>query len=567
MYEHHIIPPFNDFLDFTAVLPKFYWNVYSAEQRIHEICKCIGKLVAYADAINEHANNLDDAFVNWNEKLTALDEYAHELENKFDAEQIKQTVELKEYTDAQVLALDIALRELISNISIDNIPVLDPEDSESYKSLDEVLQYNYNNLRYLAASAKSYDNKEFSAQEYDDEQLSAYKFDFYSTCDLLNGTGLQETFDGSYYLAELDRMIGEGSTADIREQVEQNTSDIATNTKELKKHTDYIDNIGKKINEIDELDERQEQELDYLGIELRKSETETAEALEEVRQSIATNTDNITTNTTNITTNTSDIAELDTRVDTIEPQVTTNTSDIANLKYSSTQYERQINSNSQSIETINFSANWYTMGLTAAHRLVSNTTGFRLNTETEHKYTSEYTGKTYYGSLLSNSKYDYLGISNVKWYSDGEYIIRLEPNSDALPQSGNFPHGAAESEIDIFSTYSLTTRYTDYHQRLISFIKIKYLCKTGTVTGIPQTHAVLVSGGSIIGDNINNGYRIWQKPSATSNDFFTVEFIYPFAAQLKSLNEYKIGYAIWFNEDIEYIDNIEFEFMPARYRI
>lgn len=226
MWHHMRIPPFIDFIDYTAVLPKMYWDVYSAEQRIHEICKTIGKLVAYADAINEHANELDDGFEGWEEKLEALDLYAHELETKFDTEQKAQTTELKQYTDAQVLALDIALRELINNITIDTIPVLDPEDSESYKDLDAVLQYNYNNLRYMAASSTSYDAKEYTALDYDNSGLSAYEFDFYSTSKLLEGDGDKNTYDGAYFISEISRMIGEGAVEDLRAQVNQNSDDI-----------------------------------------------------------------------------------------------------------------------------------------------------------------------------------------------------------------------------------------------------------------------------------------------------------------------------------------------------
>lgn len=45
------VPPFIGFTEFTASVPKMYWNVTSQEQRILTICKQLHKLVCYADML------------------------------------------------------------------------------------------------------------------------------------------------------------------------------------------------------------------------------------------------------------------------------------------------------------------------------------------------------------------------------------------------------------------------------------------------------------------------------------------------------------------------------------
>ena len=50
------IEPYASFTNFTPTLPQFYWDVYSAEQRIKQICCEIDKLVNYADSIGVKLN-------------------------------------------------------------------------------------------------------------------------------------------------------------------------------------------------------------------------------------------------------------------------------------------------------------------------------------------------------------------------------------------------------------------------------------------------------------------------------------------------------------------------------
>lgn len=50
------IVPYGSFTAYTPALPQFYWDVYSAEQRIKHICYEIDKIIAYADSLGVNLN-------------------------------------------------------------------------------------------------------------------------------------------------------------------------------------------------------------------------------------------------------------------------------------------------------------------------------------------------------------------------------------------------------------------------------------------------------------------------------------------------------------------------------
>ena len=58
------IIPFSGFTAWTPVIPKLYWDVYSAEQRLKAICKELSKSEQYmdyvADTVNDYAENVGD---------------------------------------------------------------------------------------------------------------------------------------------------------------------------------------------------------------------------------------------------------------------------------------------------------------------------------------------------------------------------------------------------------------------------------------------------------------------------------------------------------------------------
>ena len=58
--EYHSInrwvPSFVGYTEFTASIPKLYWNVKSQEQRILAICEQLHKLICYSDMLSDKIN-------------------------------------------------------------------------------------------------------------------------------------------------------------------------------------------------------------------------------------------------------------------------------------------------------------------------------------------------------------------------------------------------------------------------------------------------------------------------------------------------------------------------------
>lgn len=50
------LTPYSEFVSTTPTLPSFYWDVYSSEQRIKEMCKELCKLVDYANELGVYTS-------------------------------------------------------------------------------------------------------------------------------------------------------------------------------------------------------------------------------------------------------------------------------------------------------------------------------------------------------------------------------------------------------------------------------------------------------------------------------------------------------------------------------
>lgn len=72
------IVPFFGFTDFTPALPEFYWDVYSAEERIKELCLKFQKMVCYANSLAD-AINVDHTLID--ELQAAFEQF---MESGFD---------------------------------------------------------------------------------------------------------------------------------------------------------------------------------------------------------------------------------------------------------------------------------------------------------------------------------------------------------------------------------------------------------------------------------------------------------------------------------------------------
>ena len=83
---HRYVPPFAGFTEFTASIPKLYFNVKSQEQRIHAMCELINKLICYSDMLGDKVSDDHDAIEELIEEFNKfkdsgfLDYYEKQLE-------------------------------------------------------------------------------------------------------------------------------------------------------------------------------------------------------------------------------------------------------------------------------------------------------------------------------------------------------------------------------------------------------------------------------------------------------------------------------------------------------
>ena len=78
------VPPFPGWVDFNPTIPKLYWDTYSQEQRIHELCAMLHKVCCYADMLglkisidHEAIEKLESEFEEF--KAHGFDEYYEQL--------------------------------------------------------------------------------------------------------------------------------------------------------------------------------------------------------------------------------------------------------------------------------------------------------------------------------------------------------------------------------------------------------------------------------------------------------------------------------------------------------
>lgn len=77
------ITPFAVWTWSTPVIPEFYWNIYSSEQRIKQICKEIGKIESY---LNYLVNETNKNIIELHQRIDVLTERVAALEKKVEEE-------------------------------------------------------------------------------------------------------------------------------------------------------------------------------------------------------------------------------------------------------------------------------------------------------------------------------------------------------------------------------------------------------------------------------------------------------------------------------------------------
>lgn len=131
--------PFNPWIARFAgqpVLPSFYWNVYSYEQRIKEICIRLHRVIRYADYLGAHVNELIELVNNLSAKVEELNNEVTDLNKRLE-EEIQRAMEaekqLQENIDAEEQARKEADEQLQANIDA---------EEEARKQADQQLQAN-----------------------------------------------------------------------------------------------------------------------------------------------------------------------------------------------------------------------------------------------------------------------------------------------------------------------------------------------------------------------------------------------------------------------------------------
>lgn len=118
-----VIPPIVPLSTWTwnsPVIPSFYWNVYSAEQRVRQICMEIGRIEAYLDYFGAYANRAHGELNKRIDTLTAkLTEEVNRLDKRIDEEnKAREEADalLQKGLDAETARAKAAEKVLQSNV-------------------------------------------------------------------------------------------------------------------------------------------------------------------------------------------------------------------------------------------------------------------------------------------------------------------------------------------------------------------------------------------------------------------------------------------------------------------
>ena len=118
---YHIVP-YGSYTAYTPALPQFYWDVYSAEQRVKHICYEIDKLENYANYLADTIKKIDavspDEFDRYKDKLDS--EIAALKTEIYDLQigALSWNVQHGDYTSSKQ-----AQRDMFNDLTVHAIPV------------------------------------------------------------------------------------------------------------------------------------------------------------------------------------------------------------------------------------------------------------------------------------------------------------------------------------------------------------------------------------------------------------------------------------------------------------
>ena len=161
--------PFSSFVQSPPVIPSFYYDVYSQEQRIKSICQNFARLVAYVEEGFAGVKDVDD-----------------EVQAQLNAFRISMEQSLEDLRDELV--------KIIAGAT-GSFTTVDPTDSYRTKDAGSVIGNVYDFDRELSMSAARFDAAGITPAMFDATGMSARHFDTAAAAWLYNPTTMESISD------------------------------------------------------------------------------------------------------------------------------------------------------------------------------------------------------------------------------------------------------------------------------------------------------------------------------------------------------------------------------------
>ena len=145
--------PFFGWNEYTTALPSFYWDVYSAEQRIKHICYELCRLYQYSDYLANALNTLGNDVENELESIredtdTKIANLRYELINliaELEEGQLQWDVQIGSFTDTIT-----AQRDMFNDVTVHSY------NCEQLETLYESMHYTVDGLANSGLNVKGY---------------------------------------------------------------------------------------------------------------------------------------------------------------------------------------------------------------------------------------------------------------------------------------------------------------------------------------------------------------------------------------------------------------------------
>lgn len=120
---------YSAFVSSTPALPSFYWNVYSAEQRIKEICLELDKLGNYSDYLAKKINDI--SYITQDDLTTLQDSLEREIGDLRNLiKSLNMTTLVWDVQHGYVTSSTNAMRDMFNDITVHAITI------EKFNTLD-----------------------------------------------------------------------------------------------------------------------------------------------------------------------------------------------------------------------------------------------------------------------------------------------------------------------------------------------------------------------------------------------------------------------------------------------